>query len=346
MARSKPLVNDDLEAAIRSSPEDAPRLRYADWYEANGDRERAELIRVQIHLDRGAPLDPEHPDLERREHHLLSTHSKRWLARLPTPEGVSWEFLRGFPTRAVFDGFGVFDKRCSEVLASAPVEAIRFNTLRAVTRLAGSAALARVRRLELRGTLIRDAGADALAASPHLANLTHLFLDGNEITEAGVEALAASPHLGRVTHLRLGAGWGHRNPFGDAGAIALSRSASLRNVEELFLDHTRLGSEGLRSLLSASGWQKLTWLQAQGCPLGPSALAPLAEGRLPALRGLALRDSRVGDGGANCISRAEQLTGLRALDLRGCLLGDAGAIALAGRPTWRGCGCSTSWTTR
>src|SRR5947199_11004 len=38
--------------AILESPEDAPRLVYADWLDDNGDPDRAEFIRAQVAQDR------------------------------------------------------------------------------------------------------------------------------------------------------------------------------------------------------------------------------------------------------------------------------------------------------
>jgi uncharacterized protein (TIGR02996 family) len=331
MARHrKTPVNDELEAAVRASFDDAPRLRYADWFEANGQPGRAELIRVQVRRDRELPIEPERTALENRERELRGL-GEPWLAQLPLGlEGVRWELLRGFPSRVIFDSYQAFEKHHARAFASAPVEAVCFRAIRAVGRLAASPALAQIRRLELRGTNIRDAGAAALAASPYLANLTHLYLDGNEITDAGIEALAASPHLGNVTHLELGI-HPRRPSFGDAGALALARSASLRNVIVLGLAGSKIGHQGLRALLTAPGWQKLVWLNLSNCSLGPEGLAPLAEGRsVPELRGLVLGGNPIADEGACHLAGAAQLTSLRCLNFRGCWIGNRGTVALAG----------------
>jgi uncharacterized protein (TIGR02996 family) len=80
-----------LLAAIRAAPEeDAPRLAYADWLKVHGQPERAEFIRVQIHLARkGVSV------LRRREQELLAKHHDAIAGPLSAP-GLRFRFSRGF----------------------------------------------------------------------------------------------------------------------------------------------------------------------------------------------------------------------------------------------------------
>src|SRR4051794_16094466 len=80
--------------AIRAAPdEDAPRLVLADWFEDNGDPQRAEFIRTQVRLAGDLP-QPERRELEEREAAPLVANTQRWLGPLAQKP---WEvsFRRG-----------------------------------------------------------------------------------------------------------------------------------------------------------------------------------------------------------------------------------------------------------
>src|ERR1700730_12789922 len=87
-----------LYAAVVANPdEDAPRLACADWYEQNGQPDRAQLIRIQCQCARLPEGDPERSALASPLERLVSQHRTTWLADRPVLAGVRWEFLRGFP---------------------------------------------------------------------------------------------------------------------------------------------------------------------------------------------------------------------------------------------------------
>jgi uncharacterized protein (TIGR02996 family) len=85
----------------------------------------------------------------------------------------------------------------------------------AVRALAGSE-LPRLRRLDLSGNTVGDAGAEALAVSLLLKQLTLLDLTGNQIGDTGALALAASPHAAGLASLGLA-----RNPITPEGLNVL-----------------------------------------------------------------------------------------------------------------------------
>src|SRR5262249_42204224 len=74
----------------------APRLRYADWLEENGQTARAEFIRLQILRARARGDDPRQPGWGKREHELLWKHQEEWLKELPEWAQMGAEFRRGF----------------------------------------------------------------------------------------------------------------------------------------------------------------------------------------------------------------------------------------------------------
>lgn len=83
-----------LTAIIENPNDDVPRLIYADWLDDHGQEERAELIRVQCALARGASSDLA-PGLAEREKALLASDwaqnpCRGWL----TEYGYAWR--RGF----------------------------------------------------------------------------------------------------------------------------------------------------------------------------------------------------------------------------------------------------------
>lgn len=143
-----------------------------------------------------------------------------------------------------------------------------------VAMLAGSAALAQVRDLELRGNERGAEAATALSDNPHVDRLRRLILRGaspwigpegfhslgraafleslialeldcNSVGDAGWEALAAWPlHRLRRLSMRSTAG-------SDAGLAALAESPHLRRIEELGLGSNRVGPAGLAALAKA-----------------------------------------------------------------------------------------------
>jgi uncharacterized protein (TIGR02996 family) len=70
-----------LQAVLDRPKDDAPRLVYADWLEETREPlrvARAELIRVQIALERMPEHDSSWPELAERERRLLARHWKTW----------------------------------------------------------------------------------------------------------------------------------------------------------------------------------------------------------------------------------------------------------------------------
>lgn len=106
-----------LEAVLREPDADAPRHAYADWIQSQGGSvniARADLIRVQIDLEKSVEDDRAWPELARRERDLISqwrtTWEKplrdllkpslfrpaRWLRARLFGKGGTWRFHRGF----------------------------------------------------------------------------------------------------------------------------------------------------------------------------------------------------------------------------------------------------------
>jgi uncharacterized protein (TIGR02996 family) len=299
------MTQDDafLQAILEQPDDDAPRLVYADWLDEHGDAGRAEFIRVQIELARGAANARTRDRLAKRERRLLLEHESRWAAPL---HGLvrRAHFVRGFPQRVTLPAEW-FLKRAADLFRRVPVRhliltevgdhlsrlaesrhlgrapTLEFRTLAGqdVSMLVRSTHLRRVTGLILRYAYPEDDGATALAGAPALSSLTALDLYGWGLSPAGVRALAASPHLANLTDLVLGC----NEQVGDAGTEALA---------------------------------------------GPDT-------RLSRLTRLHLSFAGIGDSGAGALAASPALAGVRALDLAYNAISAAGARALIGSPHLR-----------
>lgn len=235
-----------LKAVLAAPDEDAPRLTYADWLAVNGQPARAELIRVQIELARleaaaepDADSAPEETQLYGRAEELLDEHA--WHLGLRRIPGIEWGggphhgFERGFMARVNPDGAAAFCDRMGKAFAVAPVVEAHFS---------GS----------------DDAALTAIAGSPHLARLRRLRVIYGKVGDVGAAALADSPHATRLDSLNLFA-----CKVGPAGAAALARSPNLANLRDLALNACPIGTEGAKAVLESTVPTALERLDLRGC---------------------------------------------------------------------------------
>jgi uncharacterized protein (TIGR02996 family) len=217
-----------LLAAVCAHPdEDTPRLAYADWLDehhpapaapARGKKRkrggapnpRAELIRLQIELDRLGPYDTSSPtkDLRDRADHLLHEHARDWTADFGTAVSrwtLQPTFRRGFPDHLGiparwFVEHGEAIRRTLPLLASLTV--YRLNGWG--QRFAQSLHLRGLRELKV-SCWASGADITALANSPHLRELERLTLwaSGWERTRDVCMALGGSKAWPRLNRLAL-----------------------------------------------------------------------------------------------------------------------------------------------
>lgn len=188
-----PLEADLLRAVTDAPDDDAPRLAYADFCDAQGDP-RGQLIRLQLRVaaaeEAGAPTAFFRP-WEYEADALVSAHGKTWSAALCPPCSKP-VFLRGFVEHVTLAARD-FLARATDLFAQAPI-----------------------RHLDLTGT--RDLAKD-LFASPHLAKIRSLRLDRFGLGDDEMVLLAGSKHLGELAWLDL-----MRNGIDMDGARALAAS--------------------------------------------------------------------------------------------------------------------------
>ncbi len=183
-----------LDAVLRSPKDDAARLAAADGFESSGDRDRAELIRVQVR--RAALERAEQETAELRE--LTGTHLRLTRSLVPRLEpglrrhGLELRYDRGFAETAAGDAAAWAR---AGLRSEAPILALDLSGAElALDALLG--ALPGIISLDLSRSRLSEAQILQLAASPAVAGLTWLDLRYScRLSVQGLQALAASPHL-------------------------------------------------------------------------------------------------------------------------------------------------------
>ena len=200
---------DALYRAILAFPdEDTPRLAFADWFQENGQPERADFIRAQIEFARAEPFSPSARAAAGRAEPLLRAHRLAWGSHLPE-YAEDFAFVRGFVGQVTLEAARA-PRVLSDVFGNDPVQALR------VVRPTGREVWVSLEPVfeaqELRHLTALDLPAsdlgttyelDALAESPHLAGLTTLGLSGNPLPPHWLTEFLAGPTLPSLTDLDL-----------------------------------------------------------------------------------------------------------------------------------------------
>jgi uncharacterized protein (TIGR02996 family) len=323
-----------LRAVLDEPGDDNIRLVCADWYEENGQPERAEFIRLQIEQGRldeaarhsaagKAAADASGPG--KRAEALLKaradggrTRRARWLSDLPDAFRPWAVWRRGFVELDLgADNLDAFLAGLSGV-EGLPV------TWRLNSRHSSASSLPELARdapenlpplvgLDLSFSYCGDDYLRALLAWPWVSRLGYLLLGFTSLTAAGGRVLADCPFLTRLRVLSFDAlhcDEGTSTRIGPAGLAALAGSPHLTGLRKLDLGQNPVGDEGLRAIAGSRTLTGLTWLN--------------------------LFDAQVTDEGVAALVASPVVQNLRFLDLTGQNdLTDATLHALAGSP-WLG----------
>jgi uncharacterized protein (TIGR02996 family) len=300
---------DALIAAVCADPDDdAPRLVYADWLDDHDQPERAELIRVELEIERLPVDDPGRRPLVWRARELLYHHQNDFSARLPRAvQHFTPFFRRGFVAR-IYGTATRFIKDGAAIVRSVPVEqADLFNIEGRIADLAATPALAHLRRLRFDRT--EDPDTINLLDSPHLTRLTHLDLDCAALYAPGARRLAKKKRLAQLTSLRPGR-------LDGPGLRALLRSPHLANLTSLDLQNNDIGPGGIDALTEAKQLDRLTCLSLDYAGPTLRGIERLAAWpRMEHLTSLNLGSCFFGDEGLRLLARASSVPRLRVLDL-------------------------------
>jgi uncharacterized protein (TIGR02996 family) len=208
-----------LQTIIDDPDDDVPRLVIADWYEENGNPERAEFIRVQIKLEGMKPNDPRYEYLITRQSELYKKHHLLWsqiiTSRWKSNQfGIwSWDpqkkfangYRRGFITSLLLRNVDAFLRFAPELYQIIPLQFVMFgqNSPKDYLQLIESPFLARLRGLRLTtGNSLEEWR--RFCSSPNLSNLRILVCDPKgRFANESMKILACSPSLKGIEELQI-----------------------------------------------------------------------------------------------------------------------------------------------
>lgn len=137
----------------------------------------------------------------------------------------------------------------------------------ALTALATAPNLSRLRHLGVGGGTYSGAALTALATSKTLTSLTSLDLSSSQLTPKLLEQFLGALTLPTLTELSLIA-----TGLGDAGALALARSAASRQFTSLELGENKVTQTGVFALADSPNLTGLKRLQLNDAWLGKKAV--------------------------------------------------------------------------
>jgi uncharacterized protein (TIGR02996 family) len=286
-----------LQTIIEHPDDDVPRLIYADWLEEHGDGNRAEFIRTQIELARGA-TGKRKSTLEARQADLLSAHAEQWVEPLRqwlTDEWSStpWTFRRGFVEEVDVLGETLVEFG-HELFAAAPIRGVHLPDEEDFEELAKCRHLLRLRSIDLtRSVLCGNVGLARLFRSRYLANLETLIAQGYDdnghLYVEGIRGIVKSNYLRNLQHLDVSNNW-----FGVEGTVELLKACNLTGLQRLEFEGVGMDDEGAVAL-ARTGWLSgLKFLNLVANYIGErGALALLASPFLQNIEQLDLRNNEI-----------------------------------------------------
>jgi uncharacterized protein (TIGR02996 family) len=305
-----------LSSIVQSPAADGPRLAFADWLEEQGERPRAELIRVQCELARGCAGGARLVQLTLRQLELISRHEQTWLGPLRAHfySRVSG-FERGLIPQ-VFFGMAEFlrpktQRTATEWFPRAGVLGLCLsNRTRSLPDLYDCPLLHELCSLTLEHAALGDDGIGRLVAGKACENLRSLTWIEHQASGAGLHHLADAASLRRLTSLTLG-----HIPFRSAALVALLESPHLRSLTTLCLSGARHWKDDLPLLAESPGWRRLRELHLRDVDLNGSEFrCLLSPGRLAGLRKLYLSGNCLRSLGADALASRGALKNLETLD--------------------------------
>jgi uncharacterized protein (TIGR02996 family) len=313
--------------AVAHPDDEAAHQVLADWFEENGQADRAESLRLHWDLLRLDPGDERREPLEARRRELLESLLRHWLEPLG---GMSseWTIEGGLPVRVRLS-VNDFLQRGEELLRETAVPQVSLfagwlpeGEHVDLSPLAESPLLARVTALELRRQYLAADDLEELLHSPCLNALNSLDLGENVLGVEGA-ALLGDCRLDGLSILGLA-----ENSLGDRGVRALLEGLLLAGVRELDLGRNSITDDGLGYLARSPRTAHLTVLDLQHNAVSDNGVrALLGSPHLRSLRGLDLSANFLGDQGVRTLIAAAVLRDMAALDVHDNPFGDDGLDA-------------------
>jgi uncharacterized protein (TIGR02996 family) len=306
-----------FDAILAHPAEDTPRLAYADWFDENGDADRARFIRLQFEIEKLPPIGAKASKAKKEEEAALKKHEKKWAG--PIAGMVNYyRFRRGF---VEFIRIDVADylKDGERLFELAPLRDVNFDQMKdQMPALAASPLFGRAETLGFSpfiGDQLHNNGRlELLLASPHLAKLRGLNLSTSLLDAKDVQKIASCPYLGELRHLDLS--W---NQIGHSGMKAIANSPHFKSLTSFELrGNVQIGPAGVQELVDSPLADRLEHLRLVYQKFGDEGVRVLAEGtRLTKLLTLDLSDNDLTDKACGYLEKAPQLASLQRLILRG-----------------------------
>lgn len=297
--------HDALLAAVCAAPDDdLPRLVFADWCDENGEPERAEFVRVQIELAKGAKGERA-ATLRKREQELLAANRDDWTEDLLEFTDLFYDdplrFRRGFVEDISLDE-ELLVQHGAELFRRAPIRTIRMGDQGGFSELHKCKHLLRITTLDLTGSVLDDEyrGSAVFFRSEYLANLTTLIAQGYDdnghLDAEGLRAIAESKYLTSLRKLDISNNWLFARSSNEAAARA--------------------------AVLALGNLPALVELEAEGIGLGEHAVDLAAQPWLSRLKVLNLNSNNISDRGARALAYSPHLEHIEQLDLRDSIVFD------------------------
>lgn len=131
-----------------------------------------------------------------------------------------------------------------------------------IESLLQSGNLRNITKLNVSNALLRNTHIEALTQSQQIEQIRDLTLDENLLREEAIQTLLTAPQWSQLQKLSL-----RKSALNDKEALCLSRLGH-PSIEVLHLDHNRIESRGLRSLLLSMSWPSLHTLSVQNNAFG------------------------------------------------------------------------------
>ena len=298
-------VRDALLQQIIDDPSsDLARQVYADALQARNDP-RGELIQLELAL--AGPLSiRKREQLKARRDQLVVVHGEPWFVtelayrtRAGFISAVTGQFATiSAEAAALFDAHPVVEATLTSVtvdkLARAPwLRHLRHLVLRGAldqSHLAGLFAAPGAQQLtELNLTATGVKKATLAALKSYLPALRALVLTGNRIKDEGVTQLVAWPYLANLDTLYLS-----ECGITNKGVTQLL-AKPLPNLAKLTLSKNSLDNTAAWTIAkAAANLPKLEYLELIGTKLDGAAIAELQQAKLPSIRRIDVRRTKVG----------------------------------------------------
>jgi uncharacterized protein (TIGR02996 family) len=312
------------------------RLRWADYLDDRGQRDWAELIRLQLTLAH-LPVEQSLPcEWLEREAELNLRLGQQWLDELADLLTAPPQFRYGLPESVAVEA-RVFVRRAPDLLARLPIRRLRLIEPNAVWKsLWNCRWLERIAELDLCGAELAQCDLTPLFRSPYLHSLQVLDLSFNQLEDKALLPCRRGGALPRLRCLAL-----NDNRLTDRTVALLADSPCRKHLEELDLSRNEITAEGVRTLV-AHCWPQLHQVRLSGTPLGDHGLALLADSSLflrmaqrhgcLELQGQAQHP--LSPAGIEALVQAEAAAHLRVVHLGQQGLGDDGLVTLLGSDRW------------